>query len=114
MRRKYIISRDTTEKNLKIREYAIIDKNLNKVESSMLRKEHYSFLCEEIYKSDTITQSISKGINTLVTVLRTEKMFPIKQYATKIAESVIILYGKPDSGKLELFFDDVDFYVANI
>ena len=114
MRWKYIISKDIIQNILKVREYAIIDKNLKKVASSMSRKEHYSFLYEEIYKSDMIVHSISEGLNILVTILRTKNMFPIKPYAVKIAESVVILYSKPDSGSVELFFDDVEFNAANI
>ena len=38
MRQKYVISRDGSKYKLKIREYAIIDKNLKKVASSMLQK----------------------------------------------------------------------------
>ena len=45
MRQKYEISRDGAKNKLKIREYAIIDKDLNKVESSRLQKENFSFLC---------------------------------------------------------------------
>ncbi len=38
MRQKYVISRNDDKNKLKIKEYAIIDKNLNKVASSMLQK----------------------------------------------------------------------------
>ena len=45
MRQKYVISRDGAKNKLKIREYAILDKNLKKVASSMLQNEGFSFLC---------------------------------------------------------------------
>ena len=114
MRWKYIISKDITKNILKIREYAIIAKNLNKVSSSISHKEHYSFLCEEIYKSDMIIHFISEGMNILITILRTKNMFPIESYAVKIAESVVVLYSTPDSGSVELSFDNVEFNTANI
>jgi hypothetical protein len=112
MRQKYVISRDGTENKLKIREYAIIDKNLNKVASSMLEKGNFSFLCEESYESEIIASSISKGVSTLVSILRTQNIFPIEPYATKIAESVMALYDLSEDGSVELFFDDVDLIPA--
>ena len=108
MRQKYVISRDGAKNKLKIREYAIIDKNLKKVASSMLQKGSFSFLCEEIYESEIIVSSISKGMNALVAILRTHNIFPIEPYSTKIAESVIALYNSSEDGSVELFFDDAD------
>ena len=108
MRQKYVISRNGSKSNLKIREYAIIDKNLNKVASSMLQKGSFSFLCEETYESEIIESSISKGMNALVAILRTDNIFPIEPYSTKIAESVMALYDSSEDGSVELFFDDVD------
>ena len=108
MRQKYVISRNGTKNNLKIREYAMIEKNLKKVVSSMSQKGNFSFLCEETYESDIVVSSISKGINALVATLRTNNMFPIKPYAIKLAESVTELYNSPEEGPVELFFDDVD------
>jgi hypothetical protein len=108
MRQKYVISRNGDKDKLKIMEYAIIDKNLNKVASSMLRKGSFSFLCEETYESEIIESSISKGINALVAILRTHNIFPIEPYATKIAESVMALYNSSEDSSVELFFDDAD------
>jgi len=108
MRQKYVISLDGVKNKLKIREYAIIDKNLKKVASSMLQQESFSFLCEETYESGTIVNSIAKGLNALIAILRTHNIFPIEPYATKIAESVMVLYNSSEKGSIELFFDDVD------
>lgn len=108
MRQKYVISRDDTKNILKIREYAILDKNLNKVEPSMLQKGDFSLLCEEIYESEIIMSSISKGMSTIVETLRTDNIFPIEPYATKIARSVIEIYNSSEDDSVELFFDDVD------
>jgi hypothetical protein len=108
MRQKYVISRNGAKDKLKIREYAIIDKNLNKVASSMLQKDDFSLLCEEIYESEIIVSSISKGMNALVSILRTDNIFPIEPYITKIAGSVMALYNSSENESMELFFDDVD------
>jgi hypothetical protein len=112
MRQKYVISRDDSENKLTIREYAVIDKNLKKVASSVLQKGSFSFLCEETYESEIIVSSISKGINALVAILRTHNIFPIEPYANKIAESVMALYNSSEDGPVELFFDDVDLMSA--
>ena len=108
MRQKYVISRDRDKDKLKIREYAVIDKNLKKVASSMLHKGSFSFLCEETYESEIIQKSISKGIRALIAILRTHNLFPIEPYAVKIAESVMGLYDSAEDGPVELFFDDID------
>lgn len=108
MRQKYVISRDDIKNRLKIKEYAIIEKDLKKVAPSMLTKSHFSFLCEETYKSEVIESSISKGMNVLIANIRTHNIFPIEPHATKIAESVMTLYETSDDGSIELFFDDAD------
>ena len=108
MRQKYVISRNGAKNKLNIKEYAIIDKNLKKVASTIVQKESFTFLCEETYESETIVSSISRGTNALVASLRTHNMFPIEPNATKIAESVTALYDAAEDGSVELFFDDVD------
>jgi len=108
MRQKYVISRNGAKNKLKIREYAILDIRLKKVASSMLKKGNFSFLCEETYESEIIVSSISKGMNALAATLRTNNIFPIEPYVTKIAESVMALYNSSEDGSMELFFDDVD------
>jgi hypothetical protein len=112
MRQKYVISRDDDKKKLKIREYAILDKNLKKVASAVLQEESFSFLCEETYDSELIVSSITSGINALISALRTHNIFPIAPYAAKIAESVMGLYNSSEDGSVELFFDDVDLVSA--
>ncbi len=112
MRQKYVISRNGAKNRLKIREYAIIDKDMKKVTSSLLQKGSFSFLCEETYESKMIVSSISKGMNALIAILRTHNIFPIEPYANKIAESVMALYNSSEDGSVELFFDDADLISA--
>ena len=112
MLQKYVISRDGAKNKLKIKEYAIIDKNLKQAASSILKKGSFTFLCEETYESETIVRSISKGMNALVAKLWTHNIFPIRANATKIAESVMALYNSAEDGSVELFFDDLDFLEA--
>jgi hypothetical protein len=108
MRQKYMISRDSDNNKLKIREYAIIDQDLRKVSSSIPTEASYSYLSEETYDSEAIMSSISKGMSALVAILRTHNIFPIEPYVTKIAESVMAIYTTSDYGSVELLFDDKD------
>ena len=112
MRQKYVISRDGAKDRLKIREYAVIDKDMKKVASPLLKKGSFSFLCEETYESEMIESSISKGTNALIAILRTHNIFPIEPYVNKIAESVMALYNSSEDGSVELFFDDADLISA--
>jgi hypothetical protein len=108
MRQKYLISRNYQGKELKIVEYAVLDKDLKKVASEQLRNDNFSLLCKETYKSENIVNSISRGKEALVETLRTHNIFPISPYAIKIAEAVKELYSLSEDGTAELFFDDVD------
>ncbi len=110
MRQKYFISREGVKNKLKIREYAIIQKALKNVASSMLSKETFSFLGEETYDGSVIVSSIHRGMDALVETLRTHNLFPIGPYAIKIAETVMELYASDGDQTVELFFDDVDLF----
>ena len=55
-----------------------------------------------------IKKAISEGKETLVSVLRTDNLYPISIYANVIADSVIELYGKDGKLSSEILFDDLD------
>ncbi len=110
MRQKYFISREDVKNKLNIKEYAIVQKALKNVASSMLSKETFSFLGEETYDGSDIVNSIKRGLDDLVSTLRTRNLFPIRPYAVKIAESVMELYDAEGDSSVELFFDDVDLF----
>ena len=108
MRQKYKISLNNSGNELKIREYAVIEKDLEKVTFEHLRKDNFSLVCEETYKSEFVVDAIPKGMSSLIDILRTNNIFPINPYATKIAETVIDLYSFSEDRTVEIFFDDVD------
>jgi hypothetical protein len=112
MRQKYLISRNFKRKELKITEYAVLDKDLKKVVSENLRKDNFSLIGQETYKSDVIINSISLGSAALVETLRTHNIFPISPYALKIAETIKELYTLSEDNTAELFFDDIDLIPA--
>jgi len=108
MRQKYMISRDDATNQLKIREYAVTERDPKKVLVSMLEKSKFSFLCEETYAGEAIMKSIANGMQSLIACLRTRNLFPIEPYITPIAEAVVSLYNAPEGGAIELRFDDAD------
>jgi hypothetical protein len=112
MRQKYVISHEGAKHDFKIREYAVIDKNLRNVDSDMLRQEDFEFLCEETYSHARIERSVARGREALVDALRTPNLFPIRPYVLKIAESVMVLFDSPGNQSVELFFDDTDLVAA--
>jgi hypothetical protein len=108
MRQKFLISRNLEKKELKIMEYAVIDKNLKKVTSENLDKNNFALVGEETYKSESIIDSIAQGDANLIGTLRTRNIFPISTYASKIAEKIKEIYTLSDDFTTELFFDDCD------
>ncbi|MFZ5571759.1 MAG: hypothetical protein ACOZF0_15255 [Thermodesulfobacteriota bacterium] len=110
MRQKFLISRESLNNKLNIKEYAIIQRALRKTGSSMACKETFSFLCEETYEGSAILSSIREGMATLVATLRTRNLFPIAPHAIRIAESVMDLYDSKGDGSIELLFDGIDLF----
>ena len=96
MKQKYLIINDKKNKQIKIQEYA------------ELNKEMLSLLCEEAYDYKTIKSAISSGTDTLIAVLRTNNLYPPGIYAEKIASAVTELLKSKDRESIELFFDDVN------
>jgi hypothetical protein len=114
MRQKYVVSIDESDKTLLIKEYADIDKNQKYATTEMAKKRTYSLLCEETYEKDLILNSIAKGINHLISTIRTRNLFPTRPFATKIAESVVTLYESNQVDSIELSFDDIDLVFTEV
>jgi hypothetical protein len=96
MKQKYLIINDNKNKQIKIQEYA------------ELNKELLSLLCEEAYDYKTIKSAIAAGTDTLIAALRTNNLYPPGIYAEKIAPAVTELLKSKDKESIELFFDDVN------
>ena len=67
-----------------------------------------SLLCEEAYDYKIIKSALSAGLETLISALRTNNLYPPGIYAEKIASAVARLLKSKDQESLELFFDDVN------
>ena len=96
MKQKYLIINDQKNKQIKIQEFA------------ELNKEMLSLLCEEAYDYKTIKSAVSSGTDTLIAALRTNNLYPPGIYAEKIASAVTELLKSKDKESIELFFDDVN------
>ncbi len=96
MKQQYLIAKNEAKKELIIREFAELDKEL------------LSLLCEETYSADAIKSAISEGEDALIAALRTPNMYPISTYVKKIAVEVVALYKKKGDQSTEIFFNDMD------
>jgi hypothetical protein len=96
MKQKYAIVRDDKNKQLIVREFAELD------------KEILSLLCEETYEEKRIKAAIRKGPEELIAALRTKNLYPPGIYAKKIADAVKEVYATKDKSSAELFFDDLE------
>ena len=96
MKQKYTIIKDDKNKQLIIREFAELD------------KEILSLLCEETYEQKVILAAIKRGKDNLISALRTNNLYPPGIYAEKIANAVKELYATKGKESEELFFDDLE------
>jgi hypothetical protein len=96
MKQKYTIIRDDKNKQLIIREFAELD------------KEILSLLCEETYDQKLIRAAIKSGKEELIAALRTDNLYPPGIYADKIANAVKELYSTKAKESEDLFFNDLE------
>ena len=108
MKQKFLITLDEKTNQLSIKEYAVLERTYKYSDAAGIEKDNYSFLYKETYDSDVIESAISEGKDTLISILRTQNMFPIESYIDEMAESVIDLYGPEQNLSVELVFDDKD------
>ena len=96
MKQKYLILNDKENKQIKIQEFA------------ELNKQTLSLLCEEAYDYKTIKSAISAGKDELIAALRTNNMYPPGIYAEQIAGAVNKLLKSRKQDSVELYFDDIN------
>ena len=110
MKQRYFISRDEKTSELTIEEYAVVAGNLKRYEINAIAHKDFTLLCIETYEGRRIKKAISEGKEALISVLRTDNLYPISIYAGIIADSVMEIYGKNNSLSKELLFDDLDLF----
>jgi len=96
MKQKYTIVRDDKNKQIIIREFAELD------------KEVLSLLCEEVYEQKAIRTAIKSGKEHLISALRTNNLYPPAMYAERIADAVKELFATKGKESEDLFFDDLE------
>ena len=94
MKQKYLILKNDEKNELKIKEFAELNKGA------------FTLMCEETFHDELVKSAISKGSQALIATLRTKNMYPNAIYAAKIAEEVVNLYKSKDAESMELYFDD--------
>ena len=97
MRQKYVILKNDEKNELILRAFTGLD-NAGLV-----------LTCEETYDEKIIKSTIPKGKKALVSILRTQNIYPPGLYAEIIAESVMELYDSKNINTKELLFDDMTF-----
>lgn len=97
MKQKYLIFKNKTSDSLTIQEFAELDKDM------------FSLICEESYEWQDIQNAMSDGKARLISKLRTPNLYPIAEYADKIADSVMAIHQGDGTSEdpAELVFDDV-------
>jgi hypothetical protein len=97
MKQKYLIFKNKTADNLIIQEFAELDKDM------------FSLICEEAYEWKNIQNAIAEGKTRLIAKLRTPNLYPIAEYADKIADTVMAIHQQDSASEdpVELVFDDV-------
>ncbi len=96
MKQKYAITKDGKTDQIRIQEFAELD------------KDSFSLVCEETYDRKKIKAAAAEGKEPLIQVLRTPNLYPASEYADKIAESVKNLFFQSDQDSVELEFDDIE------
>ena len=109
MLHKFLIKRNESKKELRIREYANLERE---PKHAWQRSDEaaFSLIGEETYGKGAVTLAIKKGKRHLISVLRTRNMYPIGIYAEEIAVSVMGLYASENKRSVELSFDDKAYF----
>lgn len=97
MKQKYSIFKDNESGTVTIKEFAELDKGL------------FSLIFEEIYDDKMLQAAIKEGKDALIAVIRTPNLYPIAEYAEKIADTIIDQFKNkaPADEPVELVFNDI-------
>jgi hypothetical protein len=96
MKQKYSILKDNKSGIVTIKEFAELDKGM------------FSLTFEETYENKAIEAAIKEGKEALVAAIRTPNLYPIAEYAEKIADTVIDYFeNTPAEEPVELVFNDI-------
>ena len=77
MKQKYHIWRNTKNRELVIQEYAILSGGPKRKDFPGVQEDEFSLLSEQVYDAKAVSDSISDGKFSLISLLRTQHFFPI-------------------------------------
>jgi hypothetical protein len=109
MKQKYYIWKDTKNRELVIREYAVLSGGIKRKDFPRVQEDEFSLLSEQVYDAKAVSGSISVGKFSLISLLRTQHFFPVGQYMEKIAETVMKMFAARGEQSENLIFDDKDY-----
>ncbi len=96
MKQKYSIFKDNKIGTVTIKEFAELEKGL------------FSLIFEGTFDNKTLQAAIEEGKDALIAVIRTPDLYPIAEYAEKIADTIIDQFQKtPAEAPIELVFNDI-------
>ncbi|MCK5782961.1 MAG: hypothetical protein KAH06_00820 [Desulfobacterales bacterium] len=96
MKQKYSIFKDNETGTMTIKESAELEKGL------------FSLVFEETYDNEMVQAAIKEGKAALISVIRKPDLYPIAEYAEKIADTIIEYFEKaPAEEPVELVFNDI-------
>lgn len=96
MKQKYSILKDNKSGIVTIKEFAELDKGI------------FSLIFEENYEIEMIETAIQEGKEVLISAIRTPNLYPIAEYAEKIADTIIDYFeNDPAEEPVEIVFNDI-------
>jgi hypothetical protein len=96
MKQKYSIFKDNKTGTVTIKEFAELEKGL------------FSLIFEETFDNKILQAAIEEGKDALIAVIRTPDLYPIAEYAEKIADTIIDQFqNTPTEAPIELVFNDI-------
>lgn len=107
MLQKYMIQRDIDSGNIIIEEKAVIDPIPRGSDASRLTNDDYHLINCATYGQEKIESAIKKGRPALVTAIRNQYFFPIKEHCDAITEAIVRICDS-DETSAELLFDTCD------
>ena len=109
MKQKYQILKNVKDRELIIREHAVLSGHIRRKELPKIQEDEFSLLCEQTFDTQDVKRSISEGKVSLISFLRTPHFFPIGLYMDKIADTVIAMFAAKGDQAENLIFDDKEF-----
>ena len=94
MKQQYSILRNEDNTRLIVREFGELDKDI------------LSLLCEESYDDKAVSDAVTAGKESVISVLRTKNLYPPRGHAEMIADTVIDYYATQKTEPIDILIDE--------